>query len=452
MLKMMESLFASRRGADNHSRTTDDASVPAVPHGGGNPVPLAGDHVVETLRSILTRRDPTPAGSLHLMGLDSIANRLGPRWPAVADRVHMLTIRLLEQYLSPDDTWFRHSDHTYVVVFAHLDRGQAEMVCTALVAELQRLLLGSADTDSITVRAAMQQIGSETLSTPGGLTRMLTETDSALSQGLTTNDAPAAQARADGIGRPKAALPPPQICYRPVWDVKQQVVSVFIARPCRPRPGASPLWAYDCLEQPDDPAAILELDLYVIQEAVSTALELYDNRFRFFLSVPIHFESLAVQTRRRALLTGLQAIPAHMRPLMTFHLYGLPPGIPVGRLAEMVSILRPMGRTTMVVVDPATADLKVVAESGAKVACILLPPGATAQRQRADLLRFGLAAAKYRLHTSVEGIDDLTMETLCEDAQISFLSGTLIGGWMDTPQQAVHRNLEDFRARAAATA
>lgn len=445
MLKMMESLLASFRGSPPRDREVAAATIGAATRTVGDAPPLADDNVVEALRRILARRDPTPAGSIHLMGLDSLADRLGSHWPAVADRVHLLTIRLLNQYLSPNDTWFRHSGDTYVVVFAQLGTAQAEIICNTMVEELQRLLLGSTDTDSITVRASVQRIGSDTLSAPTRLNRMLEDTARTLSQ----TSYPAERQEpspATGIAaRSTDPAGPLQVCYRPVWDVKQQVVSVFIARACRQRYGRTPLWAYECLEDPEDPSQILNLDIQVIEEAVNTALELYDNRFRFFLSVPIHFESLAVQGRRRALLSCLQDIPAHMRPLMTYHLYGLPTGIPVGRLAEMVSVLRPLGRTTMVVVDAANHDLKVVAEAGAKVACILLPPGAVAQRHRADLLRFGLSAAKNRLYSSVEGVEDLNMEHLCEDAQISFLSGDLIGGWMDTPQQAVHRNLDDFR-------
>ncbi len=452
MFKMMESLIASFRGSSPRDREVAATAIGAATRTTGDAAPLADDNVVDALRRILARRDPTPAGSIHLMGLDSLADRLGSHWPAIADRVHLLTIHLLNQYLSPSDTWFRQSGDTYVVVFAHLAASQAEIICNTMVEELQRLLLGSTDTDSIKVRASVHQIGSDTLSAPSRLNRLLQDTARTLSKEVAANEVP--EPSQPGIAaRSIEEAGPLQVCYRPVWDVKQQVVSVFIARACRQRYGRAPLWAYECLENPEDPNQILNLDIQVIEEAVNTALELYDNRFRFFLSVPIHFESLAVQARRRALLSCLQAIPAHMRPLMTYHLYGLPTGIPVGRLAEMVSILRPLGRTTMVVVDPADHDLKVVAEAGAKVACILLPPGAGAQRHRADLLRFGMSAAKNRLCSSVEGVGDLNMEHLCEDAQITFLSGDLIGGWIDTPQQAVRRHLEDFsRPRMAASA
>lgn len=402
------------------------------------------ENAAVALRRIFSRRDPAQAGSIHLMGLESLRDRLGVRWVPVADRVRLLTERLLGQYLSPHDTWFRHGAEAYVVVFAQLGPDQARLICAKIVEELQVMLLGEADTASITVRTAVHEIGSQTLLVPASLKQMLHDAETSLRQGDAAGNAAFDRSvgfRAGGGEK----LGPPQVRYRPVWDMKRQVVSVYIARTCRSRPGRSPLWAYEGLDDPEDPQQILGMDLHLIQEAVAEALELYENRFRFFLSVPIHFESLAVLGRRREMVAALQAIPAHMRAYMAYHLYGAPAGVPTGRLAEMVGTLRPYGRTTMVVVDPTSADLPTLAAAGARMASVLLPPGSSADRCRTDVLRFGAAAAKNRLLTSIEGVDSFAMASLCEDAGINFLSGDLIGDWTDVPEHAARRSLADLR-------
>lgn len=406
--------------------------------------PVADENAAQTLRRIFSRRDPAQAGSIHLMGLESLRARLGARWPAVADRVHLLTGRLLEGYLSPHDTWFRHGGEAYVVVFSQLGPEQARLICAKVVEELQILLLGDADTAAIMVRTAVHEIGSDMMLVPASLKQMLEDTATRLSQ--------EAAVASDALDRPAGIRirsaekwGPIEVRYRPVWDVKQQLVSVFIARACRLRAGRTLVWGYDALEDPEDPQQILAMDLQVIREAVSEALELYENRFRFFLSVPVHFESLAVLGRRRDMVATLQAIPPHMRSFVTYHLYGAPTGVPTGRLAEMVGTLRPYGRTVMVVVDPASNDLPTLVAAGARVACVLLPSGNSAERNRAELLRFGTVAAKNRLQTSVEGVDNLATEGLCEEAGINYLSGELIGGWSEVPEHASRRSLADFQ-------
>lgn len=212
MLKMMESLIASFRGSTPHDREMAATTIGAATRAAVDAPPLADDNVVEALRRILARRDPTPAGSIHLMGLDSLADRLGSHWPAVADRVHLLTIRLLNQYLSPNDTWFRHSGDTYVVVFAQLGAAQAEIICDMMVKELQRLLLGSNDTESIRVRASVQRIGSDTLSAPARLNRLLEDTARTLSQTLPTDERQEPSTTAGIAARSADPAGPLQVC------------------------------------------------------------------------------------------------------------------------------------------------------------------------------------------------------------------------------------------------
>ncbi|MFV3128891.1 hypothetical protein [Niveispirillum sp. KHB5.9] len=442
--KMLAALHDEPAPGRASSGSPRNAPTPAAEQPEVTAPPQADQNAAEALRRIFSRRDPAQAGSLHLVGLESLRARLGGRWGTVADRVHLLTAKLLESYLGPHDTWFRHEGEVYVVVFAQLGPEQARLICAKVVEELQIMLLGEADTASIMVRTAMHEIGSEVMLVPASLKQMLDNASMHLTQGVA--EASASLDRPIGIRtRRTEDAGPIEVRYRPVWDVKQQVLSVFIARSGRMRAGRCPLWGYDGLQDPEDPQQILGMDMHLIQEAVSEAAELYENRFRFFLSLPIHFESLAVLGRRRELVNVLQDIPTHMRSFMTFHLCGVPAGVPTGRLAEMVSTLRPYGRTIMAVVDPGSNDLPTLGAAGVKVACVLLPPGCSADRYRADLLRFGAIAAKNRLLTSVEGVDNMAMEALCEEAGISFLSGDLIGGWTEVPEHAVRRSLADFQ-------
>ncbi|MFV3076210.1 hypothetical protein [Niveispirillum fermenti] len=395
-----------------------------------------------TLRRIFKNNDPTQAGSIHLVGLESLREKLGNRWGAVADRVHQLTERLLRQQLKPADAWFRYNNESYVVVFASLGPSESRLICAKILEELQRMLLGEADAQSIVVHTAVYEMNSDVMFEPARLCDML--------------DNFATQAREDVAADQSSTKPwngyrynsqenwgPLEIKYAPFWDTRTGTVSVFMARPMRSRPERSPVWGYDCLENPEDPAPILEMDIQVMRSAVVSALELHDQRVRFFLSLPVHFESLAVIGRRREFQAALLEIPGHMRPFLTYHIVGAPSGVPVGRLAEMVSLLRPFGRMTMVMLEAGSGDLPAVAAAGAKVACTALPPGTAGDRLRQDMLRFATTAAKLRLRTSVEGVMDSAMGEFCEAAGVSFIGGPLISNWLDRPRQAMRRTREE---------
>jgi hypothetical protein len=449
MKSFLESVIAALRENDAetpvssivpHVDTTENAHDPPLIPSRGHSAALA-----PTLRHIFNDRDPTQCGSVHLLGLESLHARLSARWPAVAERVHQLTERLLEQKLGPGDAWFRHGPETYVIVFSHLGADQARLICAKVLEELQKLLLGNADTDSIVVHTAVHEVGSELMFAPAKLKDML---DAAVSRGrqVLAAGTPAVAATPATTSQAAASLwaGPLEVKYRPAWDFRQQVLSIYIARCTRLRKGRQSAWGYECQDDPADPHQILQTDLTIASRSLEVALELYDNRFRFFLSLPVHFESLAAQSRRRELVALLQTIPAHLRPLMTYHLTGMPTGVPGGRLSEIVSTLRPFGRTIMVVVDIAGGDLQAVAASGAKVASLLLPHGVSAERLRPDMLRFGAMATKLRLFTSVEGVEDEAMEKLCEEAGVAFLAGGLIGGWMDVPENALRMTRTDI--------
>jgi len=407
------------------------------------------------LRRIFDRRDPTHAGSIHLLGLESLHTRLGDRWPAVSGRVHQLAEKLLAQHMAEYDAWFQHGPEAYVVVFAHLGPDQAQLICAKIVEQLQVMLLGHADTDSIVVHTAMHQLGSEMVMVPSNLKQML--------------DSAAAAARIEAVETPisdsadltaqrarnltlRASTPEPtgplQVRYRPVWDVGKQVLSLYMARCYRSRPGRTPQWGYDCLEDPHDAQQILDLDLWVAHDALETALELYENRFRFFLSLPLHFETLAASPRRTAVATILKQIPPHLLPFATYHLYGVPEGVPSGRLAEFAAFLKPYGRTVMVETTSLAQDLSPVGGTGVRVVNTPLPLGISADRCRAEVGRFVAAAGRQQLLPSVEGVTSVEIEDICEAAGVRFLSGDLIGGWVDVPEHVVRRSRTDFQRQA----
>ena len=221
-------------------------AVPAAPSPDETLPRIGSPQLSANLTRILSHRDPTQAGSIHLMGLESLREKLGNRWEAASSRIQQLAEKLLDQHLGPTDAWFRHGNGAYVVVFATLGPEQARLICAKVVEELQTLLLGHADTETITVHTAVHEIGADVIFVPARLKDML---DGALHQSIqAARDAQVSGGAAAG----RAAVAPQPVGpltvkYRPVWDAKRQVLSTYIARCYRNRPGRSPVWGYECV-------------------------------------------------------------------------------------------------------------------------------------------------------------------------------------------------------------
>ncbi|MEA1674178.1 hypothetical protein [Nitrospirillum sp. BR 11163] len=264
-------------------------------------------------------------------------------------------------------------------------------------------------------------------------------------------------------------LGPLEIVYRPVWDANHQALCLYITRGRRMRRGGQAVFGYDSIPQFGSPGtlsvetmnAILDMDEEAMRQAIGTYLELYENRFRFFLSLPVHYETLASVQRRRSYVALASRIPAHLIPFLTYHLVGLPEGTPAGRLADFVTALRPFGRNLMVGVALGRQDMTTLAAAGVKGVGVVLPGAGdkmaidrlgaerpSPERLATDLGLVAVEARRHRLKLYVEGVDSVETEGLVDRVGADFVAGDLIGGWTETPEHIVRMSRVDLLANS----
>ncbi|MEA1676428.1 hypothetical protein [Nitrospirillum sp. BR 11163] len=400
------------------------------------------------LRAIFQAQAQASVGSLHMVGLDTLRERLGARWPKVADRVHTLAGRLLDQTLRPTDAWFRYGDDDYVVVFSRLGRNEAGLVCAKVVEQLQRMLLGDTDASAVWIHSAVQEISGEILFECTNLNGMLNEAAHA----SVAASAPAVPTRDDSNpwGYATQQELPVEVSFRPVWDVRKEVLSIYQARPIRPRRGRQPSVGYDCVANSEDFQQILSLDVDVLRQTMEIYGELYRNQFRCFLSVPVHFETLASHVRRREYLAVLQGIPKELLSFLAFHIVGLPQGVPISRATEIVNFLKQFSRVVIAIVENGCQDLPALAAAGVYITTMLLPPGASPKRWGPELSRFAQEAARLRLRAGVEGVDSSLLASYADGAGFHYMAGDFIGPWSEVPENALRFTRADLRARIVA--
>lgn len=84
-------------------------------------------------------------GHVQILNLSSLATRYGQRWPLVADKVEQLVALTLNRRLSPDDSFTRCDDTTYLIIFQRLSAGEAKVKCALLAEEILGKLLGQGE-------------------------------------------------------------------------------------------------------------------------------------------------------------------------------------------------------------------------------------------------------------------------------------------------------------------
>lgn len=403
------------------------------------PAPIAASDdasVTAKLRRLVVEDKIASAGCLHMVGLSTLKDRLGERWPMVRGRVHDMADRIIARHLGPLDVHLRLDEETFVVVFAALPKNAAQLVCAKMVEEIVGRLLGDVDTREISVRTLVGEVGDD-----------LAFEDMNLSALIASLAAGALRSQDGSAGsRDETPLPAPdpsgfeeqpiQFMYHPVWDAEHEAVATYLCRPMRQRPGRMDVHGYDVLSGVTDPEAILELDRQTLMHAVDVLSSLFRQGQLLGLVIPVHFETLAVQARRRSYAALCQGISEHLRRLITFEIAGFPDGIPYVRLCDLIAAVKPFGRATIARVRLQAADYSSFAAAGYKILMAVLPPYMLESRLMSELDRFAAAAEKARIRCGVEGVATSSLALAAQSAGVAYIAGPHIGAAEPSPHAA----------------
>lgn len=386
----------------------------------------------ERAKEILFSGRVITAGAVHLIGLEDIRDHLGDRWERVKERVHVYTDRLLEKMLSPQDVWFRHGDSQFIIVFAHADIQAAQLICGKIVESLHQSLLGHSDTSQIVVKTALVEIDGSIAVGSARLDELL----NAASQ----SKEPAGRPQSEERRRPSLSAfalgndeppPPPKVLFRPVYDVRHKVISTYTCRPdlltCR---HINQIIMAEFLQE----EAIFEYDMEALCHAVRTYDELYRKNFRYAQTIPVHFETLASARRRREYLQSCRMIPACLIPFLAFELEGLPQGIPNGRLAELVTLLRPFGRATIVILREENTDIGTYARAGVKGVGLSMDFRDGDQRCIDKINAFCPVPRKHGLFAYLDGIRNVEQFQAAIEAGAAYVGGAVVGKDSEFPE------------------
>jgi hypothetical protein len=91
------------------------------------------------------------ATKLHVLQLDAIKEKLGPKWDRLSNLVHTLFEKTLRQAQGPSDQLLLADEMSYIVTFRNLSPEEASVACVAAAKKVCQILFG-AEIDNISVR------------------------------------------------------------------------------------------------------------------------------------------------------------------------------------------------------------------------------------------------------------------------------------------------------------
>lgn len=388
------------------------------------------------LREIFTQGARISAGSIQLIGLTALRTELGDRWDTVKQRVYNQTERLLNKYLSPSDVWLRADASNYVVVFSVPDRQACELICGRIVADLHKVMLGSSDTSRITVHSIVRDID-------GNIAVQATSLDQLLARVLSHQSAVVATDPAHSASHGHVATAVdhapvdfrPGICFRPVFDVHHKVLSTFV---CRADSATKNILFASRRDRVLHEEYLFQTDMEILIQSIETYTDLYRNSFRYMQNLSVNFSTFAIGRYRRDFLTRCQAIPAYLIPFMVFALEGLPPGVPHGRIAEIVSVLKPYSRAVLALIDDDIPDFALLSQVGIRGVGVEVRPGEPQSRAAKRIMTIGSQVRRQGMFFYVDGIRSAELLHIAEEAGAAYLAGPLVGCDTDVPEHMKH--------------
>jgi hypothetical protein len=157
------------------------------------------------------------------------------------------------------------------------------------------------------------------------------------------------------------------VSYHPIWNLESRMVRTFSLVATVRRGAEPPLQGYDALQRPEATQDIGDFDLANVETGLLDLKAAIDAGHESRLLLPLHFETVGSYQGRSELLEIFPSLPASVRQRLSFALFGIPAGVPQGRLHQVHLMLKPLAGDVTAVLSPHTANSEVMWRFAARV-------------------------------------------------------------------------------------
>lgn len=388
------------------------------------------------------------AGHVQLIGLERLRDYLGDDWSSEKAKVHATADSVIRSYLLKGDIHKQIDDISFIVVFASLGRDAARLKCAMIADAIVKRLIGSSDDLSfINIRTALlKEDGKVVL-------QRVTDLESLVRQmiGQAPDDLDASSetwSAADPGNRRRHLewhLKTVEYQFQPLWCVPRGIIFLYRVLATRTTASGETRCSYRLLPQPDDPDAILELDLRCARRALLELTRGQDDRRHHLIGLRIHFETAASVKRRLQLVNVLQSLPEHLRQYLVCTIVRVPDGISQTKLTDIVGGLRTFFRLITTTLRSPNTDLRPFADANIYAVGMALPPAqGLAHVAGLEMRRFCKEAESLNLRTYLHNLSNPILVRHALALGFEYIDGDAIAGAIPRPAGMVPLSARDL--------
>jgi|GEM_PF-2138671 len=355
-----------------------------------------------TLDEILRLEPGILATRLHVITLRRFKESIGAEWERLADKVGLIADGIVRRFLGPKTICGRHGDDTFILSFTGQSEAEGRRLAVVIANELMHRLIGER---FVGAQICVAEIAPDDLRGADGepdvaaLDTVVAEAEPVIADGpagRTDAGGPAPEApmrlltsardhaievegprwvpllwppddgRHAGLGGgrafdPAEALPPGLgIAYRPTWGARWQAIDAYLCLPRRQH-GDRTLTGAAVLPARPRPGQAANLDLALLQGALTGLVEAIDKRRAAPIIVPLRFATLQAPHWTTVAETLRSFSDAARLRYLLLEITDIPAAAGADHMIGLGAMVRPLCRDLLVrttLADPRVAVLR----------------------------------------------------------------------------------------------
>lgn len=459
------------------SESAADRDPDAIPRQEGRAVDAA--KLVDAVRRLVKDQKGRLGGAIHLINLHIIRERMGDRWPAVAERLLAGIEVILDNRLTAADLYIRIEGPSYLIVFGELDHDAAKLKCALIGHEIEKHVFGDdVNFAEISVRASVFRLddvakgqreeidllgiinalksGAEHTvpgerrghDTPVGAEHGRQAVEDVGLPGIPYHEPPAAAhgAQVSYVLVPiyqTATTPPSSFVFRPVWHTRQDAIGTYLCQPAWVKSDGVGTSGESYVEY--HLAYSGEGDVATLEEVCRTFRTLGAERRRALLSMSVHLETVARSATRKEFLAVAAGLSQSERRFLSLEFVGIDETVPHMRLTELVSVIQPFCRGVILRCSLDRRRFSGVREARIHAVGVEVGVGHGSEAGILPKLdEFAAAASGAGLRTYAHGLRSRSLTSGAVAAGFDYVDGDPVAALLERPSNAYRFGLADL--------
>jgi hypothetical protein len=380
-------------------------------------------------------------GCVHVIGLEPLRDRAGPRWEKMRVSVCARLEMILRQRLGPSDFFLPLDDVAYLVTMPGTEPEDAQITCLRVTYDLYVSYLGECSLDSICLYRAKQADGNAI-----AVERITTERLETLAERAGTpeggaqplNHTPATSGqRAD-----QGTAINTEVHFLPMWDAHKEAITLYTCAPTRLALRSAPSMNLSLDEL--KPQCRAEVEISCLQQGVAALSRHLKRGERFMMAFQVRYDTLSSHIGRVQFTDACRELPSEFRQYLIIQLADVPSGVPQSRLSDLVIAVKPYVKAVMSEIPESCRSYADYGGIGLHAIGMNLEGSKLTRQQKADALtRLVTLSKPGGISTFITGVADFAILRTAHKGKIHFIGGPAIASPLDEPRPMTRLRWDD---------